>query len=517
LGYKLEEFARVPISDGSTSVCRLERGVSLAYITDHEPFDHALANGGIVDSCLKADCHHLTADQSHAQFLKDVNIVIHDCQYMFSEYNPELGDRSKENWGHSTVEYVVEVAYYANVKQLLLFHHDPQRNDDQMDDLLQFARHRAEELGKKFGYLLGRTPMKVDAAREGDVYELDPFVFMDPEYSDIQKRWSSCLSMESDQYTTNPCEQTVLLGFDETEAEPICNELLSSGLVFEVKVLRNSSDILQFAKGTHPFLIVLDEHLIGSTGIDVCKEIRTTMGDWGRDVSILIIGAPGSGELVDTLGSTEESNEQSLEWLNVDDFIHGPVSLAYLITRIQVSLLRMPLRWQRAPLPSYELQRLLTVQSTGLLDSPPEERFDRITRLCSAMFDVPISTLNLMDYDRTYIKSQVGVPGGITETPRDVTFCSHTILGDRIMVVADALQDERFADNPIVAGPPFVRFYAGYPIRVTPPGKKDKVAIGTLCVIDYKPRDFNDGELQALKDFGAMVESETDLILSNTK
>jgi GAF domain-containing protein len=122
------------------------------------------------------------------------------------------------------------------------------------------------------------------------------------------------------------------------------------------------------------------------------------------------------------------------------------------------------------------------------------------------MFDVPISTLNLMDYDRTYIKSQVGVPSGITETPRDVTFCSHTILGDRIMVVADALQDERFADNPIVAGPPFVRFYAGYPIRVTPPGKKDKVAIGTLCVIDYKPRDFNDGELQALKDFGAMLE-----------
>jgi GAF domain-containing protein len=128
------------------------------------------------------------------------------------------------------------------------------------------------------------------------------------------------------------------------------------------------------------------------------------------------------------------------------------------------------------------------------------------------MFDVPISTLNFMDYNRTYIKSKVGVPDVVTETPRDITFCSHTILGDEIMVVPDALQDERFADNPFVSGPPYIRFYAGYPIRVTSPGSKKVVAIGTLCMMDDKPRDLGEKELQSLKDFGAMVESETDHI-----
>ncbi|KAL3756188.1 hypothetical protein ACHAWU_007139 [Discostella pseudostelligera] len=520
LGYKLEEFARIPPSDGTTSACRLEKGVSLAYITDHEPFDHALAKGGIVDASLKADCHHLTADQSHSQFFKDVDILFHDCQYLFSEYNPELGDRSTENWGHSTVEYVVEVAFYANVKQLLLFHHDPQRNDDQMDDLLQFARHRAEELENQFGDMLDRSngqtevrvPMKVDAAREGDVYELDPFVFMEDERANMHERMYSSVSLEDVLINMRNSEkQTVLLGFDRSESGPVCKMLQSSENPFDVKVLRKSTDILQYAHDLQPALIVLDEHLIGGTGIEVCKEIRTNMGEWGKDVSILIIGSPnvanGCGLVDSAVSKAEINGKPFVEWLNVDDFIHGPVSPSYLITRVQVSLLRMPLRWKRAPLPSCEVQRLLTLQSTGLLDSPPEERFDRITRLCSTMFHAPISMVSLVDSDRQFFKSNIGIPG-VSETPRDAAFCAHAILGDGIMVIPDALQDERFADNPLVKGTPNVRFYAGYPIRVSSPGNKEKVAIGTLCVIDNKPRDLDEEELQALKDLGAMVEIE---------
>jgi GAF domain-containing protein len=123
------------------------------------------------------------------------------------------------------------------------------------------------------------------------------------------------------------------------------------------------------------------------------------------------------------------------------------------------------------------------------------------------MFHAPISLVSLVDSDRQFFKSNVGIPGA-TETPRDAAFCAHAILGDGIMVVADALQDERFADNPLVKGTPNVRFYAGYPIRVSSPGNKEKVAIGTLCVIDNKPRDLDEEELQALKDLGAMVEIE---------
>ena len=93
------------------------------------------------------------------------------------------------------------------------------------------------------------------------------------------------------------------------------------------------------------------------------------------------------------------------------------------------------------------------------MDSIPEERFDCITRLCSAMFDTPVSAVSFVDNDQQWLKSGVGLPG-VTETPRDHAFCAHAILEDDIMVVPDAIQDERFADNPWVDGEPKIRFYA---------------------------------------------------------
>jgi CheY-like chemotaxis protein len=205
--------------------------------------------------------------------------------------------------------------------------------------------------------------MKVDAAKEGDVYELDPFVFMEEDYVDVQERRISYISLEDEIMNTASAKQTLLLGFDQSDADAICNELQSSLHAIVVKVLQNVADILQYAKEMQPTLIVLDEHLIGGTGIEVCKDIRTTMGDWGENASILIIGDPavsGCSVMADT-ADVEGKQNSFMDWLNVDDFIHGPVSQAYLITRIQVSLLRMPLRWQRAPLPAGEVHRLFTL------------------------------------------------------------------------------------------------------------------------------------------------------------
>lgn len=522
LGYKLEEFARIPQSGEDASLddhARAARGVSVAYITDHEPFDHSLAKGGFVEASINAEPPNVSADLSHTQFFKNVDVLFHDAQYFFSEYSPESAT-SKEYWGHSTVEYVVEVAFFANVKQLLLFHHDPQRNDDQMDALVEFARNKAMELEKQYGDSMPfegeeRVPMKVNAAREGDVYELDPFVFADEgaQAHDADEVDSDVSSVEtsiasSQKFLPSHSDrQTVLLGLYQTEAAPITDALKSENN-FDVKVLQNCHDVLQFAQERHPSVIVLDEDLFGGGGFEVCEEVRSNMGKWGEHVSLLVIASPKGGSDEDSASGPAESKEQAMaDRLNVEDYIRGPFSPSYLLTRIQVSLLRMPLRWRRAPFSSKEPQRLQALQSTGLLDSIPEERFDRITRLCSTMFNVPISLVSLVDKDRQWFKSNTGLPGA-TETPRDHAFCAHAILEDGVMVVPDALQDARFADNPLVEGAPNVRFYAGCPIRVSSNGSSEKLPIGTLCVIDSKPRDLGEDQLRALRDFGAMVERE---------
>jgi CheY-like chemotaxis protein len=530
LGYKLEEFVRLPEpdtcsnGDKCSNVRNLSnRSVSVAYITDHEPFDHSLAKGGFVESAINTKTPRLSADHSHAQFFRDVDILFHDAQYLYSEYSPASGAMSKEYWGHSTVEYVVEVAFYANVKKLLLFHHDPQRNDDQMDDLVKYARKIAEELELQFGnhqasFGVGsRLPMEVIGSKEGDMYELDPFILTRDNHIDYhhhhEKKSSDIDSVStagSSLMNTNFDNQIVLLGFCRTDPKPICNVLQSSENSFDVTVVQESIDVLQFAKSKQPSVIILDEILIGSTAFEVCEEIRD-MGAWGEYVNLIIIAAPKVDEFdsQDENSVLTEAKEQCiLERLNIGEYIQGSFSPSYLLTRIQVSLLRMPLRWRRAPFSSRESQRLLTLQNTGLLDSDPEERFDRITRLCSAMFNAPISAVSLVDNDRQWFKSIVGLPG-VTETARDHAFCAHAIMGDDIMVVPDALQDERFADNPLVDGDPNIRFYAGCPIRVSSSNdSEEKFPIGSLCIIDYKPRNLCEEELRSLKDFGAMIERE---------
>src|ERR1700752_1549332 len=110
-------------------------------------------------------------------------------------------------------------------------------------------------------------------------------------------------------------------------------------------------------------------------------------------------------------------------------------------------------------LPADENTRLDTLRALNILDTSPEERFDRLTRLAKRLFGVPIALVNLVDADRQWFKSCVGLSA--TETPRDISFCGHAILGDDILLVPDAGVDERFHDNPLVTGDPNIRFYAG--------------------------------------------------------
>lgn len=155
-----------------------------------------------------------------------------------------------------------------------------------------------------------------------------------------------------------------------------------------------------------------------------------------------------------------------------------------------------------APKPADENRRLAALRALKLLDTEPEERFDRITRLAQRLFDTSMATVTLVDSDRQWFKSEVGAAG--KEDPRDISFCAHAILQpEETMFVADARDDERFADNPLVLGDPNIRFYAGHP--VTAPGGE---ALGTLCVVDDKPRRDGEFDAEVLRELAGMVEAE---------
>lgn len=156
---------------------------------------------------------------------------------------------------------------------------------------------------------------------------------------------------------------------------------------------------------------------------------------------------------------------------------------------------------QAPAIPPDEAQRLAALHALELLDTPAEERFDRITRIAQRLFDVPVSLISLIDSDRQWFKSRVGL--GASETPRDISFCGHAILGDEIFEVPDALDDPRFADNPLVTGPPNLRFYAAAPLA-----GPDGCRVGTLCLIDRLPRRLGSDGQGLLRDLGELVKAE---------
>jgi len=154
---------------------------------------------------------------------------------------------------------------------------------------------------------------------------------------------------------------------------------------------------------------------------------------------------------------------------------------------------------ERPRIPLDEAQRLAALHATRLLGSAPEETFDRITRTAARLLGVPIALVSLIDKDRQWFKSRTGLDA--CETTREISFCGHAILTDEPFVVPDAAQDVRFHDNPLVTGSMHLRFYAGVQLYSV-----DRKKIGTLCVIDSKPRQLGSGDLDALRDLARMVE-----------
>lgn len=153
------------------------------------------------------------------------------------------------------------------------------------------------------------------------------------------------------------------------------------------------------------------------------------------------------------------------------------------------------------PVPVDEAERLACVMSLKILDTPAEERYDRITRLARRVFGVPIAIVTILDAERQWFKSVQGLDR--CQTGRNISFCGHAILHPQAMVINDTLKDERFFDNPLVTGEPHIRFYAGQPIA-GPGGHM----VGVICIIDQKPRDFSGEDVLLLGDLGRIVEQE---------
>jgi GAF domain-containing protein len=150
-------------------------------------------------------------------------------------------------------------------------------------------------------------------------------------------------------------------------------------------------------------------------------------------------------------------------------------------------------------MPADEAERLQALRRLRLLDSGPTESFDTVTRLAAMALRLPIVLVSLIDADRQWFKSRVGLE--VPETPRSVSFCTHAVFERRPLVIRNALRDPRFQGNPLVTGPPHIRAYLGIPLYTL-----DRYPIGTLCGIDRQPRDFGEMELAMMNDFAKIVE-----------
>ena len=160
---------------------------------------------------------------------------------------------------------------------------------------------------------------------------------------------------------------------------------------------------------------------------------------------------------------------------------------------------------QAPAIPEHEVERLQALHASALLDTPPEERFDRVTRLAKRIFRTRIALVSLVDADRQWFKSRQGLD--VPETGRTFSFCGHAILGPEIFEVGDARQDPRFCDNPLVTGEPRIRFYAGAPVR-----SAGGYPLGTLCIIDDHPRTLTEDERLSLRELADFVEDELSTI-----
>lgn len=432
---------------------RLEAdGAALAYCCDHEPFSRALgtAEGNITGQ-----------DQRHAEFIRGSDLVIHDGQYTAAEYPTRVG------WGHSTAEYVIKLAQHAEVAQVVLTHHAPLRSDEAVDRLQEQARELASA---------GGAGLEVGYARENDVIQVRSSRNGAAARSGREFRAETALE-------PSLSERSVLLAVSDPSIAATLSEAIHAEGI-KAHFFSTIDEARRLIAKDPPSLVIVEHNPSRGDGIALCNEIRQATTGSGDHLPVVMVaaqeepGAPG-----------------------VTDWMIRPFGSAFARTKIRAWVLRTACNWMKAKLPSDEVQRVASLHSLNILDTVAEERFDRVTRLATALFDVPMAMISLVDANRQWFKSCVG--SSSRETGRDEAFCSHVVTSREPMIIPDAFRDPRFADNPLVLSDPHIRFYAGVPLIL-----KDGSCIGTLCLVDIRPRTLQGNEMQRLNDLANITLQE---------
>ncbi|MBV9531478.1 MAG: GAF domain-containing protein [Bradyrhizobium sp.] len=430
------------VADGSTVV----------YCCDHEPFSRDVAEG-----------HRelFGLDRQHADFIEGADLLIHDAQYTAAEYPSKVG------WGHSSAEFVVRLAQRTKVKHVVLTHHDPLRTDDVLDGIIEKARA---------GLKANQSTLLVSAATEGEAIEVESSGAL-PSLSS-REDFSAMTSVKP-----ALSHRSVLINVADVElAAALGDAVIAEGL--RANFCSNADTARKLIEQDPPSLAIIGRAIAHDNEKAVLEIIRSTKD---RELPVVMVAA------------REHEQEGVTDWLTT------PFTDSYARTKIRAWILRESCRWIRAPIPENEPARLISLRALDLLDTEPEERFDRITRVATALFNVPMATITLVDEGRQWFKSCQGTAG--REEPRDASFCAHVVANREPMIVEDALSDERFADNPLVLGGPRIRFYAGYPLTLD-----DGSCIGTLCLLDTRPHTSKELDLKQLRDLALIVTEQFQIL-----
>lgn len=428
-------------------------GASVAYCCDHEPHSVAMASG---EAALTG------MDQRYAEFVTGADLVIHDSQYTAREYAEKVG------WGHSPVEYAVRVCRDAGVRRLALTHYDPLREDVAVDRILAEVRQNLLECD---------CALEVVGAAEGMVLDL----YGDQKSLSGAKQHFAAKTAIDLSATARPVFLRVI--------NPECRGQLRAAVTAEGIVcheLDGAEDLQAVFREDRPALMLIEHDPPRIDGLEITRALRHIQSGEPVQIPVVLVSA---------------APDPALETGVATDWLVMPFSESYARSRIRAWVLRAACRWVRAGWPANEAERVAALRELAVLDTPAEARFDRLTRIAAAALDVPIALVSLVDSERQWFKSCFGLD--VRETSREVAFCAHVVIQKTELIVRDTLLDERFADNPLVLEGPRIRAYTGMPLILA-----DGNCIGTFCVIDTRPRDFNDTELGILRDLRDLALEE---------
>ena len=427
-------------------------GAALVYASDHEPFQRNLASG-------KGEI--LGQDREHCEFLAGADLVIHDAQFTLNEYADKIG------WGHSTVEYAVAMCKAAGAARLALTHHDPLRTDYAIEQIVRHARDNQ----------CGKAPdLDIFAAAEGQSIELRARGDTSPLTVSNETMISDAPALVS---------PLLLMAVKDPVAADTIREAAQAD---DIAVVESGSvnEALAAAKSVQPSLIILEWEAGDPDTLGLNTRAHGMPDERANDVPIIVVA----------------DQEEALAGIKTEvaGWLIRPFSAAYARTRIRACLLRTTCHWERALTSQDEEQRLAVLHGLSILDTPPEERFDQITRLAASSLNVPMALVSLVDRERQWFKSTYGLD--VAETSRETSFCSHAVSSREALVVPDTIHDPRFSDNPLVTQGPRIRFYAGCPIFV------GESCVGTVCVLDHRPRQIDAEALSLLRYLASLVEME---------